>query len=67
MHAVPAEALPNMSAMQALTIAGSKMSTSEKLAPQLKKWLGQLAKWSDDHALEPRVRFKIKVSVVASS
>lgn len=50
----------NSRPVQALTIAGAKMSQADKIAPQLKRWLGTLDKWSSDQALEARVRFKIK-------
>jgi hypothetical protein len=46
--------------LQAITIAGAKMSQAEKIAPQLKRWLATLDKWSNDNALEARIRFKIK-------
>ena len=36
------------------------MAQSEKISPQLKRWLGTLDTWSNDRALEARIRFKIK-------
>ena len=47
-------------AVQAISIAGAKMSVAEKLSKQLKGWLGTLGAWSKDSALEARVRFKIQ-------
>lgn len=46
--------------LQAISTSGAKMSDSEKIGKHLKEWLKTLGKWSDDPALEARIRFKIK-------
>ena len=52
---------------QAIAISGQKMSKNEKMSKPLKQWLATLAGWSDDVALEARIRFKIKDLQVCSS
>eukprot|EP00892_Ulva_mutabilis_P008950 jgi/Ulvmu1/6427/UM003_0056.1 len=46
--------------VQALTIAGEKMSKTEKIAKSLDKVVKTLGQWSNDSNLEARIRFKIK-------
>jgi cysteinyl-tRNA synthetase len=46
--------------VQALSIAGEKMSKSDKVSASLQQVLKQLGKWGNDSALEARIRFKIK-------
>lgn len=46
--------------MQALTIAGEKMSKTEKISKHLDEVVKKLGQWSNDTALEARIRFKIK-------
>lgn len=46
--------------VQALTIAGEKMSKTEKIAKSLDQVVKKLGVWSNDPNLEARIRFKIK-------
>lgn len=46
--------------LQALTIAGEKMSKTEKIAKNLDNVVKVLGRWSNDSNLEARIRFKIK-------